>query len=255
MTMKKWNELPLDMQVEEVKKYYKILEKHKAGLVAKRIFDIVVAVILLVLLSPVLLILSILIKLDSKGPVLFRQIRVTTYGKKFRICKFRTMVENAEKIGTQVTTKGDMRVTRMGKLLRGCRLDEIPQLFNILTGDMTFVGTRPEVEKYVAHYTNEMKATLLLPAGVTSRASIEYKDEEKLLEDAKNADEVYIHQVLPEKMKYNLKAIEKFIKQEIPVVDNPYYPMKDLSEPVKKETKSKPKHKPNRRNYRQNKKR
>ena len=198
MTMKKWNELPLDMQVEEVKKYYKILEKHKAGLVAKRIFDIVVAVILLVLLSPVLLILSILIKLDSKGPVLFRQIRVTTYGKKFRICKFRTMVENAEKIGTQVTTKGDMRVTRMGKLLRGCRLDEIPQLFNILTGDMTFVGTRPEVEKYVAHYTNEMKATLLLPAGVTSRASIEY------------ADEVYIHQVLPEKMKYNLKAIEKF---------------------------------------------
>lgn len=208
--MKKWNELPLDMQVEEVKKYYKILEKHKGGLVVKRIFDVVVAAILLVLLSPVLLILSVLIKLDSKGPVLFRQVRVTTYGKKFRICKFRTMVQNAEKIGTQVTTKGDMRVTRMGKLLRGCRLDELPQLFNILAGDMTFVGTRPEVEKYVAHYTNEMKATLLLPAGVTSRASIEYKDEEKLLEDAKNADEVYIHQVLPEKMKYNLKAIEKF---------------------------------------------
>ena len=143
--------------------------------------------------------------IDSKSEDATKKIM-----EKFRICKFRTMVENAEKIGTQVTTKGDMRVTRMGKLLRGCRLDELPQLFNILTGDMTFVGTRPEVEKYVAHYTNEMKATLLLPAGVTSRASIEYKDEEKLLEDAKNADEVYIHQVLPEKMKYNLKAIEKF---------------------------------------------
>ena len=129
------------------------------------------------LLSPVLLILSVLIKLDSKGPVLFRQVRVTAYGKKFRICKFRTMVENAEKIGTQVTTKGDMRkITQEWKTVkRGCRLDELPQLFNILTGDMTFVGTRPEVEKYVTHYTNEMKATLLLPAGVTSRASIEYK--------------------------------------------------------------------------------
>ena len=128
----------------------------------------------------------------------------------FRSFKFRTMVNNADKIGTQVTTKGDARITRMGKILRGCRLDELPQLFNILIGDMTFVGTRPEVEKYVEHYTNEMKATLLLPAGVTSRASIEYKDEDRLLESAENADEVYIEQVLPEKMKYNLKAIEQF---------------------------------------------
>lgn len=120
------------------------------------------------------------------------------------------MVNHAEKLGSQVTTKGDARVTRMGKLLRGCRLDELPQLFNILAGDMTFVGTRPEVEKYVKQYTNEMKATLLLPAGVTSRASIEYKDEEKLLENAENADEIYVQNVLPEKMKYNLKAIENF---------------------------------------------
>lgn len=179
-------------------------------MLAKRIFDIIVASLLVVILSPILFLLSILIKIDSPGPVMFRQVRVTTYGKPFRIFKFRTMVNNADKIGTQVTTKGDSRVTRMGKMLRGCRLDELPQLFNVLKGEMSFVGTRPEVEKYVAHYTDEMKATLLMPAGITSRASIEYKDEERLLESAENADEVYIHQVLPEKMKYNLRAIEKF---------------------------------------------
>lgn len=208
--MRKWNDLPKEMQVEQVKKYYEILQCHKGSLLAKRIFDIIVASLLVVILSPILLFLSILIKIDSPGTVMFRQVRVTTYGKPFRIFKFRTMVNNADKIGTQVTTKGDSRVTRMGKMLRGCRLDELPQLFNVLKGEMSFVGTRPEVEKYVAHYTDEMKATLLMPAGITSRASIEYKDEERLLESAENADEVYIHQVLPEKMKYNLRAIEKF---------------------------------------------
>ena len=208
--MRKWNDLPKEMQVEQVKKYYEILQCHKGSLLAKRIFDIIVASLLVVILSPILLFLSILIKIDSPGPVMFRQVRVTTYGKPFRIFKFRTMVNNADKIGTQVTTKGDSRVTRMGKMLRGCRLDELPQLFNVLKGEMSFVGTRPEVEKYVAHYTDEMKATLLMPAGITSRASIEYKGEERLLESAENADEVYIHQVLPEKMKYNLRAIEKF---------------------------------------------
>ena len=208
--MRKWNDLPKEMQVEQVKKYYEILQCHKGSLLAKRIFDIIVASLLVVILSPILLLLSILIKIDSPGPVMFRHVRVTTYGKPFRIFKFRTMVNNADKIGTQVTTKGDSRVTRMGKMLRGCRLDELPQLFNVLKGEMSFVGTRPEVEKYVAHYTDEMKATLLMPAGITSRASIEYKDEERLLESAENADEVYIHQVLPEKMKYNLRAIEKF---------------------------------------------
>ena len=208
--MRKWNDLPKEMQVEQVKKYYEILQCHKGSLLAKRIFDIIVASLLVVILSPILLFLSILIKIDSPGPVMFRQVRVTTYGKPFRIFKFRTMVNNADKIGTQVTTKGDSRVTRMGKMLRGCRLDELPQLFNVLKGEMSFVGTRPEVEKYVAHYTDEMKATLLMPAGITSRASIEYKDEERLLESAENADEVYIHQVLPEKMKYNVRAIEKF---------------------------------------------
>ena len=196
--MRKWNDLPKEMQVEQVKKYYEILQCHKGSLLAKRIFDIIVASLLVVILSPILLFLSILIKIDSPGPVMFRQVRVTTYGKPFRIFKFRTMVNNADKIGTQVTTKGDSRVTRMGKMLRGCRLDELPQLFNVLKGEMSFVGTRPEVEKYVAHYTDEMKATLLMPAGITSRASIEYKDEERLLESAENADEVSIHQVQPE---------------------------------------------------------
>ncbi|MBC5687516.1 sugar transferase [Mediterraneibacter sp. NSJ-55] len=208
--MRKWENLPEDMQVEEVKKYYNILQKHKGSLLLKRIFDIIAAGLLLIILSPILLILSVWIKADSKGPVFFRQVRVTQYGKTFRIFKFRTMVNHADKMGTQVTTKGDARVTKAGKALRGCRLDELPQLLNILTGDMTFVGTRPEVEKYVVHYTNEMKATLLLPAGVTSLASIEYKDEERLLESADNADQVYIETILPEKMAYNLRAIEKF---------------------------------------------
>lgn len=208
--MKKWEELPEKLQIEEVREYYDALQLHQCGLLAKRIFDIIVSGILLVIVSPILLVLSILIKLDSPGPVMFRQVRVTTYGKEFRIFKFRTMVNYADEIGSQVTTKGDTRVTKMGKLLRGCRLDELPQLLNILKGEMTFVGTRPEVPKYVQYYTNEMKATLLLPAGVTSRASIEYKDEERLLENAENADNVYVQQVLPEKMKYNLEAMKNF---------------------------------------------
>ena len=145
--MRKWENLPEDMQVEEVKKYYNILQKHKGSLLLKRIFDIIAAGLLLILLSPILLILSVWIKADSKGPVFFSQVRVTQYGKTFRIFKFRTMVNHADKMGTQVTTKGDARVTKAGKALRGCRLDELPQLLNILTGDMTFVGTRPEVEK------------------------------------------------------------------------------------------------------------
>ena len=209
--MKKWENLPKELQIEEVREYYDALQLHKGGLLAKRIFDIIMSSILLVFVSPILLVLGALIKLDSPGPVMFRQVRVTTYGKEFYIFKFRTMVNHADKMGSQVTTKGDARVTRMGKLLRGCRLDELPQLVNILKGEMTFVGTRPEVPKYVQCYTDEMKATLLLPAGVTSRASIEYKDEERLLENAENADEVYIRQVLPEKMKYNLEAIKKYL--------------------------------------------
>ena len=208
--MKKWNELPKVMQNDKVKCYYDILQEHEKELKLKRAFDIICSLIMIIILSPVLIILSVMIKLDSKGPVLFKQVRVTTYGRKFKIWKFRTMVNNAYKLGTQVTTKGDARITRMGHLLRKVRLDELPQLFNVLKGDMSFVGTRPEVPKYTAHYTEEMMATFLLPAGVTSRTSIEYKDEEKLLENVENADDVYINEVLPANMVYNLREIEKF---------------------------------------------
>ena len=208
--MKKWSELPQNMQNDAVKKYYDILKTKTASLFLKRFFDILVSSVLIVIVSPIMLILAICIKIDSKGPVMFRQRRVTTYARVFRIFKFRTMVNDAEKKGTQVTTNNDPRVTKVGKLIRGCRLDELPQLFNVFLGDMTFVGTRPEVEKYVAAYTDEMMATLLLPAGITSLASIKYKDEEKLLQAAENTDEVYIKEVLPEKMKYNLEALKNF---------------------------------------------
>lgn len=208
--LKKWDELPEKLRNEEVKPYYEILRKKQWSLFAKRIFDIVFSLLLIIILSPVLLVLAIIIKIDSSGPVFFRQRRVTKYGREFRIFKFRTMVNNAEKLGTQVTVGNDSRITRVGSAIRNCRLDEIPQLFNIFLGDMSFVGTRPEVPKYVERYTNEMLATLLLPAGVTSQASIKYKDEAELLEKSEDTDETYINEILPEKMKYNLLDIEKF---------------------------------------------
>ena len=198
------------MQTEAVKPYYEILQKKQIGLIFKRSFDIVVSLIMLLILSPVFLVLAIAIKLDSKGPVFYRQVRVTQYGKEFRIFKFRTMVNNADKIGSQVTVGGDSRITRVGKVIRECRLDEIGQLLNILGGSMTFVGTRPEVPTYVEKYTPEMWATLLLPAGVTSEASIRYKDEAALLDAAEDVDATYIQDVLPGKMKYNLRSIQEY---------------------------------------------
>jgi Sugar transferases involved in lipopolysaccharide synthesis len=208
--LRRWDDLPEGMKNKEVRRYYEILNRKKLILFSKRIFDLAVSILLLIILLPFFVLISAAIKIDSKGPIVFRQIRVTQYGKQFRIFKFRTMVNIADKIGTQVTTRNDARVTNVGKFLRKLRLDEIPQLFNILFGDMTFVGTRPEVVKYVNKYTDEMMATLLLPAGVTSEASIEYRDEEKILVNAENAEEIYINEVLPEKMKYNLRSIERF---------------------------------------------
>lgn len=205
-----WEKLPPQMQTEAVKPYYEILQKKQISLIFKRLFDIVVSIIMLLILSPVFLILAIAIKLDTEGPVFYRQVRVTQYGKEFRIFKFRTMVNNADKIGSQVTVGGDNRITRVGKVIRECRLDEIGQLLNILGGSMTFVGTRPEVPKYVEKYTSEMWATLLLPAGVTSEASIRYKDEAALLDAAEDVDATYIQDVLPGKMKYNLRSIQEY---------------------------------------------
>lgn len=210
MRMISWEKLPPQMQTKAVKPYYEILQKKQISLIFKRLFDIVVSLIMLLILSPVFLILAIAIKLDTEGPVFYRQVRVTQYGKEFRIFKFRTMVNNADKIGSQVTVGGDSRITRVGKVIRECRLDEIGQLLNILGGSMTFVGTRPEVPKYVEKYTSEMWATLLLPAGVTSEASIRYKDEAALLDASEDVDATYIQDVLPGKMKYNLRSIQEY---------------------------------------------
>lgn len=209
MRLVKWEKLPADMQTEEVREYYDVLRKKKFSLFWKRIFDIFVSAIMLIILSPLFLILAIAIKTDSKGPVFYRQERVTQYGKPFRIFKFRSMVQNADK-GSQVTVDHDSRVTKVGKFIRKFRLDEICQLIDIFRGTMTFVGTRPEVPKYVNEYTPEMKATLLLPAGVTSLASIYYKDEAELLSGAEDTDKTYVEKILPAKMYYNLKEIKNY---------------------------------------------
>ena len=209
MLLKKWEKLPPEMQTDEVRKYYDILKKKQVSLFFKRAFDIVVSFLMLILLSPLFLILAIAIKVDSKGPVFYRQVRVTQYNRTFRIFKFRSMVQDADR-GSLVTVQGDARITRVGRIIRRFRLDEVSQLINVLKGDMTFVGTRPEVPKYVEQYMSEMMATLLLPAGVTSLASIYYKDEAELLDAADDTDKVYIEKVLPGKMYYNLGAIAKF---------------------------------------------
>lgn len=209
MILKKWEKLPPEMQTDEVRKYYDLLKKKQVALFFKRAFDIVVSFVMLTFLLPVFLVLAIAIKIDSRGPVFYRQTRITQYNKKFRIFKFRSMVQNADK-GSQVTVSGDARITRVGKFVRKCRLDEISQLIDVLRGTMTFVGTRPEVPKYTEQYTPEMMATLLLPAGVTSLASIYYKDEAELLDAAEDTDKTYVEEVLPAKMYYNLKAIERF---------------------------------------------
>lgn len=214
MLLRRWEELPEFMKNDEVKKYYDILDKKRFSLLLKRFFDIVMSLILLIVLSPVFLILAIWIKLDSKGSVFYRQERITQYGRTFHIFKFRTMVSNADKIGALVTTQNDSRITKVGEKIRKSRLDEIPQLINILLGDMSFVGTRPEVQKYVDAYTNEMKATLLLPAGVTSLASINYRNEDEIIkagtDQGKSIDQIYIEDVLPGKMIFNLRYLNSF---------------------------------------------
>lgn len=210
MRLPAWDKLPEQMRTEEIRRYYDLLRKKRGSLFWKRVFDVAASLILLILLSPAFLILAIAIKIDSRGPVFYRQERVTQFGRHFRIFKFRTMVQNADRMGAQVTVSNDSRVTRVGKVIRRFRLDEICQLIDVLRGTMTFVGTRPEVPKYVAQYDASMMATLLLPAGITSEASIYYKDEDRLLNSADNAEQVYVSEVLPAKMYYNLKSIEQF---------------------------------------------
>lgn len=205
-----YNELPKEFQNDSVKKYYDALSKKKHSLIIKRVFDIIGSLLLLVVLIIPIVIIGLLVKLTSKGPVFYRQVRVTTYNREFRIFKFRTMVENADKMGTLVTAYNDNRITKVGKFLRKFRLDELPQIFNVLFGDMSFVGTRPEVPKYVEKYKESYYATLLMPAGITSLASIKFKNEDKLLEASTNIDEDYIKIILPKKMRYNLLYLNSF---------------------------------------------
>ena len=208
--LRKWEDLPGFMRVPEVRPYWESLNRKNGQLLLKRLFDLAVGVILLAVLALPMLVIALLIKLDSPGPVFYRQERVTAYGKHFRIHKFRTMVNNADKIGSAVTVGGDKRITRVGAKLRSLRLDELPQVIDILEGTMSFVGTRPEAVKYVERYRPEYCATLLMPAGITSEASIRYKDEAELLSAAEDVDRVYLEQVLPEKMKWNLESIRQF---------------------------------------------
>lgn len=223
MKVRKWEELPEKMRTREVRRYYNIIVRHSGWFKVKRVMDICVSLVLLAILLIPMGIIALMIKTDSQGPVFFRQERVTQYGKIFKIYKFRTMVDNASQLGSQVTVNNDSRITRVGKLLRKYRLDEFPQLFNILAGDMTLVGTRPEVIKYVKEYSGEMYATLLLPAGLTSRTSIAYKDEDKLLKDAKDADKVYVNEILPVKMKYNLESLRRFgVREDMTVMWNTF---------------------------------
>lgn len=208
--LKKWETLPDYMQNDEVRFYYETLQKKKVSMFLKRVMDLVGGLILLILLAIPMIVISIMIRLDSEGPVFYRQERITTYGKHFKIHKFRTMVSNADKIGSTVTVGNDSRITKVGAKLRGCRLDELPQVLDLISGNMSFVGTRPEAVKYVEQYKPEYMATLLLPAGITSEASIRYKDEAELLDAASDVDKTYIEEVLPGKMKYNLDSIKNF---------------------------------------------
>lgn len=210
MLIKKWEKLPKELQIDEVKPYYEILRKKNFSLFWKRVFDITVSGIVLLLILPFFLIISLAIKIDSRGPVFYRQERVTQYGKHFRIFKFRSMVVDADKKGTLVTTGNDARITKVGKFIRKFKIDEMSQLIDVFRGAMTFIGTRPEVPKYVNQYKAEYMATLLLPAGVSSTASIMFKDENDMLKETENADETYINRILPIKMEYNLSDVKKY---------------------------------------------
>lgn len=208
--LRRWDDLPDFMKTPEIRPYWEIVWKRRSELVLKRLFDVVVAVILLIILAIPMLIIAVMIKAEDGGSVMYRQERVTTYGKHFRIHKFRTMVSDADRIGTTVTVENDSRITVIGSKLRRLRLDELPQVIDVIAGTMSFVGTRPEAVKYVEMYKPEYNATLLMPAGITSECSIRYKDENKLLDGVSDVDKVYVEQVLPEKMKWNLESIKRF---------------------------------------------
>ena len=182
---------------------------NKFNQIVKRIFDFLVSLIGIIILSPIFVIVSIAIKLDSRGEVLFLQKRVGRYGKEFNIYKFRTMVTDAEKIGKQITVGKDSRITSVGAFLRKFKIDELPQLFNVLKGDMSLVGPRPEVPKYVALYNEEQRHVLDVRPGITDMASLRYKDENDILGKVDNPEEYYINIIMRDKLNLNLEYIEK----------------------------------------------
>lgn len=207
--MKRWKDLPLEMRVSSVKPYYDILEQKKASLFMKRMFDIILSIVSLAIFSPLFFVVGLLITIESHGGPFYIQERITQYGRLFNIIKFRTMYKS-KVTKTLITAENDPRITKVGKAIRKARLDELPQLFNILKGDMSFVGPRPEVKKFVNRYSEEMWATLLVPAGLTSKASISFKDEDTMLMHENNIEEAYIVKVLPIKMKLNLDSIREY---------------------------------------------
>ncbi|MEG2429559.1 MAG: sugar transferase [Oscillospiraceae bacterium] len=208
MLIKNYNDLPKEMQTPIVKNYYDLLSKKTKTLAIKRLIDIVLCGIITIIASPFLLIFALLIKLTSKGPVIFKQQRVGKNMKIFNIYKFRTMEKDASKKGPEITTNNDNRITSFGKFLRKINMDEMPQLFNVLKGDMSIIGTRPEVLSYVNEYSDEMFATLLLPPGMLSLASVFYKDENSMLKDVSDVHKTYVEKILPDKMKYNLEYLK-----------------------------------------------
>lgn len=182
---------------------------NKLNQAVKRIFDFLLSLFGIIMLSPIFIIVSIAIKLDSKGSILFLQKRVGRYGKEFNIYKFRTMVTDAEKLGKQITVGKDNRITRVGAFLRKFKIDELPQLFNVLKGDMSLVGPRPEVPKYVALYNKEQRKVLDIRPGITDMASLRYKDENDILGKVDNPEEYYINVIMKDKLNLNLEYIEK----------------------------------------------
>lgn len=175
----------------------------------KRIFDIISSIIGLIALSPIFLVLALWIKYDSNGPVFYRQVRVGKKGKDFKIFKFRSMRQGSDKKGLITVGGRDPRVTKSGFYIRKYKLDEFPQLINVLIGDMSIVGPRPEVRKYVNLYTVDQLKVLSVKPGITDIASIKYRNENEILENAQDPDKMYVEVIMPDKLKYNLEYISK----------------------------------------------
>lgn len=207
MSLRAFGKLPEAMQNDTTRLYYDKLSRKRGQLALKRGMDIILSFLLILLLSPVMAFCAALVRTDG-GSILFQQVRIGRYGRPFVIYKFRTMTQQAY-LGGELTRGEDPRITRAGRLLRRTRLDELPQLFNVLKGEMSLVGPRPEVPRYTALYTDRMRATLLLPVGITCRASLRFKDEAALLA-GEDGEWVYRQRVLPAKMEENIRYLREF---------------------------------------------